>query len=112
MAEFADHAERLSAEADNRLGDLILYAIDGGDGGAYVSMKARVFAAEPSRGWNKADEMQGGWRLRVAKVLVPLPSKDDRLQCEAVLGAGTVWRPIATDPISDGRYWLVDLQKV
>lgn len=112
MVDFAVHADRLVAEADNRLGDLVSYAIGGASGGAYINIKARIYAAEPTKGWEKTDEMRGGWRLRVAKVLVPSPSKDDRLQCEAILGAGNVYRPIARDPMDDGRYWLVDLQRV
>jgi hypothetical protein len=58
------------------------------------------------------DEAQGGFRLRVAKDKVPQPSKDDRVKCAAVLGAGAIYRPMAKEPMHDGRYWLVDLQKV
>lgn len=111
MVDFAVHADRLSAEADNRLGDSILYAPAGATGGDYVAIKGRIEAAEPTEGWSARDEAQGMWRLRVAKDVVPLPSKDDRLQCAAILGDAT-YRPMAKDPISDGRYWLVDLQRV
>ncbi len=112
MVDFSVHADRLSAEVDNRLGDVVSYAVGGANGGAYINIKARVFAAEPTRGWEKGDEMRGGWRLRVAKVHVPLPSIADRIQCEPILGAGEVYRPVSKDPINDGRYWLVDLQRV
>lgn len=112
MVDFAVHAAALSAEADNRLGDSILYAVDGASGGAYVAMKARIMEAEPTHGFDRTDEMRGGWRLKIAKVHVPAPSLRDRLQCDAILGTAIIYRPVATDPVDAGRYWLIDLQKV
>lgn len=110
--DFAVHAAALSAEADVRLGDLLSYAIDGQNGGSYVAMKGRITAAEPASGWQQGDEIRGTWRLRIAKALVPRPTIRDRIQCETILGAGRVYRPVSSNPIDDGRYWLVDLQKV
>lgn len=109
MVDFAVHAARLSAEVDNRLGDLIQYAA--GAGAAFVEMKGRVFVADASTGLDPIDEAENRWRLRIAKGKVPAPSKADRIKCSTILGNVT-YRPVAKDPISDGRYWLVDLQKV
>lgn len=108
MADFAAHADRASAEADARLGDLILYARNGEN---FAEMKGRVLAAEPAMGWKAPDEAQGGWRLRIAKANVPLPSLNDRIQCAAILGDAE-YRPVAKNPIDDGRYWIIALQKV
>ncbi len=110
--DFAVHAAALSAEADNRLGDSILYGVQAAVGGEMVPMKGRIVSPETLRGFGAIDEAAGGWRLRIAKALVPAPSRDDRLQCDAILGEGTTWRPVSKDPIDDGRYWIVDLQKV
>jgi hypothetical protein len=109
--DFAVHADALSAEADNRLGDLIQYAIDGEAGANFVPVKGRITAAEPAAGWQAQDEAQGVWRLRIAKDVVPQPSKRDRLTCAPILGADT-YRPMSKNPIDDGRYWLVDIQRV
>jgi hypothetical protein len=113
VVDFSDHADRLSAEADNRLGDLIQYAI--GTGGDFVDMRGRIFANEETitpRSFNRMDEVQSGWRLRIAAALVPNPSKDDRLKCARIFGEDVAYRPVPAVPIRDGRYWLVDLQKV
>lgn len=100
---------------DNRLGDLIQYAANGAAGGDYVDMRGRILTSEgmPSfrGGLQRIDEVRGGWMLRVAKDLVPAPSKNDRVKCASMLG-DDVYRPIGSDPIGDGRYWLVELQKV
>jgi hypothetical protein len=112
--DFSVHADRLSAEADTRLGDLIQYAIAGASGGDYVTMKARLATNEQPispRGFARMDEAQSGWRLRIAAALVPHPKISDRIKCAAILG-DAVYRPVAADPVRDGRYWLVDLQKV
>lgn len=108
---FSDLAAQLDAEADARLGDSILYAVDGANGGAYIAIQGRIFATDPPAGFQKMDEARGIWRMRVAKVVVPSPNKEDRLQCVPVLGDGT-WRPTNKNPVDDGRYWLVDLQRV
>lgn len=113
--DFAAHATRLSAEADSRLGDLIRYAVNGENGGAFVDMRGRISANETPLGTGfgglqRRDEMLGGWRLRIAKDLVTKPAMTDRIECAAILDG--VYRPMAADPVSDGRYWLVDLQKV
>lgn len=115
MDDFTVHADRLSAEADTRLGDLIQYAIDGASGGAYAAIKGRLVANEQPvipRGFERMDEIQSQWRLRVAAEAVPTPTKNDRVKCDAMLGVGQVYRPIGADPIRDGRYWLIGLQKV
>jgi hypothetical protein len=112
VADFSVHADRLSAEADERLGDLIRYAVDGVNGGEFVDMKARVFPVEPPAGWRGSDEAQGGWRLRIAMEKVAKPALTDRIQCDAILGTGTNYRPVSSNPMRDGRYWLIDLQKV
>lgn len=112
MAEFSVHADRLSAEADERLGDLIRYAVDGANGGDFIDMKARIIPIEPVAGFQRMDEAEGLYRLRVAMAKVVQPSRDDRVQCAAILGAGVDYRPMAKNPMRDGRYWLVDLQKV
>lgn len=114
MDAFAVHAERASTEAMARLGDLIQYA--SGVGGAFVAMQARIFSGTGDvfhqlRGLQKTDESLDVWRLRVAKELVPQPSRDDRVKCQRILG-DVVYRPMAKDSITDGRYWLIDLQKV
>jgi hypothetical protein len=106
--DFAGHAAVLSTEADARLGDLIQYSVDGA---AFIDVKARIYSAEPTNDWAKNDEIRGAWRLRIAKAVVPSPSKNDRLTCIPILG-DLLYRPIAKDPIDDGRYWLVDLEKV
>lgn len=106
--DFSVHADRLDAEADNRLGDLIQYSISGA---AFVDMKARVFPVEPPQSWKGADEAQGGWRMRINSSLVPQPSRADRIKCARVFG-DLQYRPIDKSPTRDGRYWLVDLQKV
>lgn len=110
--DFAAHAAALSDAADEHLGDLIEYAVAGESGAPFVPLKGRIFAVEPPTNWAATDEMQGGWRLRIAKDKVPNPSKADRLRCSPILGDGTVYRPGPKNPIDDGRYWLVDLQKV
>lgn len=112
MVDFDVHADRLRAEADTRLGDSILYAVNGATGGDFVAMKARLMEAEPPAGWEPRDEMQGGWRLKIAKALVAKPSKADRIQCDPILGAGLQYRPTAKDPVDAGRYWFVDIERV
>ena len=109
--DFSVHADRLSAEADNRLGDLIQLAVE--SGGAYGPVRGRIFSSDDSPGGlDRIDESRGGWRLRIAKAVLPQPSKENRIKCDAILGAGAVYRPMAKDPINDGRYWLVDIEKV
>jgi hypothetical protein len=112
--DFSVHASLLANEADDRLGDLIQYAINGALGGNYVAIKGRLVANEQPvipRGFERMDEIQSQWRLRVSAANVPSPTKNDRVQCDAILGAGETYRPVAADPIRDGRYWLVGLQR-
>jgi hypothetical protein len=87
-----------------------MYSTDGG--AAFTVIKGRITAAEANTfAAGRLDEAQGHWQLRVSKDVVPDPNKDHRIQCAPILGADT-YRPTGRDPISDGRYWLVDLQKV
>lgn len=109
--DFAVHAARMDDVADEALGDVVLYAVDGANGAPYVEMKARILQADPAAGWESQDEAKGIRRLRIARSKVENPSRDDRVQCTAKLGPDT-YRPANKSPVIDGRYWLVDLQRV
>lgn len=76
-----------------------------------MEIRGRIRANEPPAFSDRQDQARQGWRLRVSKSVVPNPSMQDRLQCPAILGDDT-YRPVGPKPIGDGRYWLVDIQKV
>lgn len=110
MADFATLAKAMDAKVDDRLGDSILYKRPAD--ADFLPLKAFLIFEEPMEGgYGSRDSAQGRVRLKVERDKVPAPSKSDRLQCPALLGAA-IYRPIGNDPVTAGRYWLVDLQKV
>jgi hypothetical protein len=113
MADFATHAKKLDAQADNRLGDSISYSFDGG--GSWTTFKGRIFSPDDideGADINTRTRVADRKRLRVSREFVPSVDKGmHRLRCFDVLGAGT-WRPTTSRPTIDGRYLLVDIEKV
>lgn len=107
MAGYAEHAARMDAEVDERLGDDIQYKRPGDP--AFVDLKAFLFFDEPDEGTGARDSAKGKATLKIAKA-VRKPHMDDRVK-SPLLG-DRVWRPIGRDPATAGRYWVTDLQPV
>lgn len=107
MAGYAEHAARMDAEVDERLGDDILYKIRGT--GAFVAVKAFIYFDEPLEGPAARDSSKGKAVLKIAKSFCR-PHLDDRLT--SPLLEGGEWRPVGKDNATAGRYWVTDLQPV
>lgn len=109
MAGYAEHAARMDAEVDERLGDDILYKRP--EDPEFVALKAFIFFDEPAEDRNigARDSVKGKATLKIAKSL-RRPHLDHRIK-SSLLGAGE-WRPIGKDNANGGRYWITDLQAV
>jgi hypothetical protein len=99
----------MDVEVDNRLGDLILYQRP--EDPQPVEWRAFLVFEEPAEGYQTRDVAKGIVRLRIRKQLFGegKPSMNDRLTSPRLDGT---YRPMAPEPTSAGRYWLVDLQTV
>lgn len=105
--DFASLAARMDAQVDARLGDSISYRRPTDP--QPVDMKAFLIFGEPGDGgWTGRDQAKGIVRMKISRALVPDPSKHDRITSPLLDGT---YRPLGGDPVVEGRYWLVDLQK-
>jgi hypothetical protein len=113
MVSFAAAVARLDAEADTRLGDFLFYDV----GGIQSSEQVAGFFSDPAElqieGLDAAlDNVGRRRRLKISKKLVPNPSKTDRIRSDHPLVDGATWRPTMWKPITNGRYWIMDLEKL
>lgn len=107
MGIWADQAQRMDRLVDKTLGDTILYATNGT---TFVPLDGFIIFPDEQIGGFGIDELNSRPQLKIAKELLPAITQTHRLTCVARLGAGT-WRPSNKQPASQGRYWLVDIQK-
>lgn len=107
MGNWAPYAALLDQTVDAEVGDTISYSVNGA---AAVPMDGFIIFEEDVFGTGGIDEIKPRTRLKISKALVPAPRQADRLTCVARLGAGT-WRPSNNAPTTQGRYWLVDIQR-
>lgn len=108
MGNWAQHATVLDQIVDAEIGDTISYSINGA---APVPMDGFIIFEDDGFGVAGIDELKQRTRLKISKALVPNPRQTDRFTCVARLGAGT-WRPSNNAAATQGRYWLVDIQRV
>lgn len=99
----------MDVEVDARLGDRIFYQRP--TDAEPLDWRAFLIFEEPAEGFQTRDVAKGIIRLRIRKQLFGdgQPSMNDRLTSPRLDGT---YRPMAPEPTSAGRYWLVDLQKV
>lgn len=112
MIGFAAAVARLDAEADTRLGDFLFYDVAGIRSDTAVS----GFVIDPAELTLEAtdaplDQVGQRRRLKINRLLVTQPSKEDRVRSEHALLADFIWAPTAWRKITNGRYWLIDLEK-
>ena len=107
MSVWTEVAGEMDEIVDEVLGDDVLYAKAGGP---FRKIGAFVLWVNDT-GDGDFDELLERPRLKVAKALVDRPARADRIRCGAKLGT-TTYQPAGTAPQDQGRYWLVDLQKV
>jgi hypothetical protein len=107
VADYATLAAKMDAQVDNRLGDSISYKRE--EDADYLTVKAfLVFDAADSVGYAPRDPVRQIVRLKIAKS-VRTPKMSDRIRSPLLDGT---YRPINGTPLTAGRYWLADLQKV
>lgn len=115
MADFASLAEKMDAQVDARLGDSILYKRAGLDADFVPHKAFLIFGEQIEGGYNPARSRgTGAVCLKVARSIVPRPSMNDRVKTDPALPGPQldgIYRPLGSDPVVDGRYWIVDLQK-
>jgi hypothetical protein len=107
---------RMDAVVDEKVGDRLRYR----RGGVWLgdpqvaegdrTIAGFVFDENTPTNVDEIDEVLGNRkRVKVAKALVALPDKTDRIQ-HPRLGPG-LFRPAGTVPEAQGRYWLFDVQE-
>jgi hypothetical protein len=103
-------AAKMDAAVDSMLGDALQVRLAGAP--AFVAMQGFVVDdSEPQAFDTALDETLGTRkRVKIAKALMPVPSRNHRIQ-HPRLGPGT-FAPAGSDPQSQGRYWIFDVQKV
>lgn len=102
-------ADLMDGAVDNLLGDRIRYkrATDAD----FVVIEGFVVIEVAGETVEENDEIVSSIpRLKVAKTTIAHPSLADRIQ-HPKLGSGT-YRPLGSDPQTQGRYWVFDVQKV
>jgi hypothetical protein len=113
MISFAAAVARLDAEADSRLGDFLFYDV----GGIISSEPVNGFITDPAElqieGLDASlDNVGKRRRLKISRVLVTTPTKNDRIRGDHPLLDGATWKPSNWRPITNGRYWIMDLEKL
>lgn len=106
MSVWSEVSAQMDEIVDEILGDDVLYSRGGGP---FRLLGAFILFVEDSGG--DIDELVERPQLKIAKTLVDRPMRADRLRCTAKLGIAT-YQPAGNTPRDQGRYWLVDLQKV
>lgn len=111
-SNFESMWDRLSAKmdaiVDTGLGDLIEYALDGV---TFVMIEGFVFdnVVGETAYESMDDDFANRKRVKVAKAKVPAVLRSHRLR-HPRLGAGS-FQPGNSEPQSEGRYWLFEVQK-
>mgnify|MGYP001077238490 CR=1 FL=1 len=98
----------LDEKTNERLGNSVGYSSD--DGATFPIIKAFVLigAEGENTEFGNLDPLNHGDRLKVAKAIVPVPSKDHIVRHAKLPGD---MRPEQWQTVEGGRYWLIDLQK-
>jgi hypothetical protein len=120
MVDFESYWDRASgrmdAIVDGKLADRLRYQSGGlwlGDpavADADRTIPGFVIDANDTVNIDEIDEALGNRkRLKVAKAILPLPAKTDKIQ-HPRLGAGW-FRPGGALPQTEGRYWVFDVQE-
>lgn len=94
---------------DDKLGNDVEYAFDGQ---TFEVIKAYVDHVTPSENFSfgEVDPLSARPKLKVGKYIVETPSKRHRIK-HRLYGDAT-YRPENWTQSENGRYWLIDLQKV
>jgi hypothetical protein len=101
-------AATMDAAVDRILGDRISYALDGKK---FELLEGFVIDENARSGMDEIDEpVSTRKRVKIAKALVPAPSMTHRIR-HPRLGPGT-YQPLGSQPETEGRYWLFDVQEV
>lgn len=101
-------SDEMDAVVDANLADQIRYSIRGAP---FRTLAGYVEFDNPSLSIDEIDELATRPRLKIAKALIDKPVQMDRIQCTARLGSAT-YRPVGKAPREQGRYWIIDIQKV
>jgi len=112
MKTFAAAVAKLDAEADSRLGDSLFYDA----GGAQASDPVFGFFSDPAEialeGLDTPlDQVGTRRRLKIHRSIVSTPVRSDRIRSDHPLLDGQTWKPTNWRPITNGRYWLMDLEQ-
>lgn len=108
MGAWDKYAQLMDRTVDAALNDTIHYSTNGGT--SFVDHPGFIIFPEEAVGGFGIDEINSRPQLKISKELVPEISGSHRFTCVGRLGAGA-WRPSTKKPASQGRYWLVDIQK-
>jgi hypothetical protein len=113
MKDFAAAVAMLDAKADARLGDSLFYDASG----LPAADPVKGFIFDPAEialeGLDVAVDQVGiRRRLKISRLIVPQWTRADRIRSDHGLLIGFTWKPTNGRPITNGRYWLLDLEKV
>lgn len=106
--DFDAAIEVVDEKADERLGNNVGYSLDAGATFPVIKAYVMIGAEGENTEFGNLDPINHGDRLKVAKRLVAVPSKDHIVR-HAKLPADM--RPEQWQTVEGGRYWLIDLQK-
>jgi hypothetical protein len=112
MKDFAAAVAMLDAKADARLGDSFFYDVGGFVSGDPVNGWIIDPAELSLEGLDAAIDAVGiRRRCKIARTIVAQPTREDRIRGDHRLLEGRTWKPTAWRPITNGRYWLIDLER-
>ncbi len=101
----------LDQTVDRHLGNTVAYALDGLN---FENMQAFVInaaEADDVEGFAEIDPLNKRHRLKIGKYLVSEPKKEHRLR-HPLIEDGVDCRPGNWQEVENGRYWLIEPQKV
>lgn len=111
MADYASLCDRMDAQVDAHLGDRVFYKRQSDDD-FFETRAFIIFDTPDGGGMSYQDPRRGVVRLKILRTIVPDPSLQDRVRATLL---DHEYRPIPADKdrfATDGRHWLIDLQKV
>lgn len=104
---YDDIAQRMDDAVYLHLGNDILYAKSGG---AFKLIKGVLILASEAENQdlNYLDPLNHIDRVKVSKAIIPVPTSADRIKHQKL---PAVMRPKNWTSVTDGRDWLIELQK-
>ena len=111
MPDFDAMIETVDEVADERLGNTVMLSIGGA---AAAPVKAFVLGdveTEGQLGYGANDPVNSRYRIKIARSKYPVVRQADRFSHPNMHG-GVNCRPSQWITVEDGRYWLIDMQKV